>query len=411
MWPGWLGSDQPRPEAFDNRAAAPATSPTRAEQSHLPSSLLGTARQRLLRRGTRQRRRITTRHEPPQESSERRIHAPGVLQPRRQVRAAEFLGPECRAVEEPPAPVRRTHQPGGGLVRPECGRPVTLVGQRLTPRQACLRSLRRPRQPLETVHTIRTRHSLSEPPLLVALPFVRRRFETSQALHPQWEERTQIRQRTGRHLLHVLDRTEERTQPLRVLDGGEYGSRPLGEWRGGVDAGDILRHTDVGVDPKDFLHELVLAEVDLGTRHGNQDHLEDRAGTDMISRQECLHGPAQILGRVGRIGIAEMARRLDERLRLFDQPVRRATGPKAGGALRGTGHEQVDGRRPRLLVKRSDRRADGGPKLGRGHGLQRPVDIRVRGQRTAARAPTATAHGVLEDVFDSRRRVAVAICA
>jgi hypothetical protein len=71
----------------------------------------------------------------------------------------------------------------------------------------------------------------------------------------------------------------------------------------------------------------VLAEIDVGAGYRRQDRFEDGSGARVIAREEGFRRPTEMLGHVVRICVADVARRVRERLGLLHDPLRRTCGP------------------------------------------------------------------------------------
>jgi len=62
----------------------------------------------------------------------------------------------------------------------------------------------------KAIDAVRTKDRLTEPAFVVAVPLVLRGPAAFKTLCPQWQEQTEIRQRPGGHIFHVLDRIQQR---------------------------------------------------------------------------------------------------------------------------------------------------------------------------------------------------------
>jgi hypothetical protein len=80
----------------------------------------------------------------------------------------------------------------------------------------------------------------------------------------------------------------------------------------------VLRDAGPWIDSEHPLHELVLAEVDVGAGNRHQDRFEDGPGARVIAGEEGLHSTAEMLGHVVRIRAADVACRFRERPCFFD---------------------------------------------------------------------------------------------
>ena len=243
---------------------------------------------------------------------------------------------------------------------------------------------------------------------MVGLPLVLRQAEPLEALHPQRKERPEIRQHSCRDVLHILDRTQKRSDAFDLFECANDRVGAIAKGRRRVHTRDVLRDARPRVDSKHLLDELVLAEIDVDAGNRRQDCFENGSGARVIAREEGFRGPTEMLGHVVRICVADVARRFGERLGPLHDPLRGTCGPPARGGLGGSRDQRVDDRGPYVLIELFQDGAHGCTQLWRAHGVQRSVDLGVF--RRHAMSPVAkTSHNALRAyALRRRRRVAVA---
>ena len=139
-------------------------------------------------------------------------------QPLGNIGPLQLLRRQRRAIQKFTTPMRFVHERRGGLVRVKGPGPIASIDQRLTPREAHLWSLRLSRDLFEASHALQAEYGLTEPPFVVALPFILRGTTTAELLHPSRQERAKIRQRPCGHVLHLADRVQHRADGFNVLD-------------------------------------------------------------------------------------------------------------------------------------------------------------------------------------------------
>src|SRR5438093_11773747 len=120
----------------------------------------------------------------------------------------QLLRGQSRAIQKFTTPMRLAHEHRGGVVRVKGPGPIASIHQCLTPREARLWPLRLPRESLKPTHTLQPEYGLTEPPFVVALPFILRGPATREMFQPSRQERTKIRQRPCRDALHLADRVQ-----------------------------------------------------------------------------------------------------------------------------------------------------------------------------------------------------------
>jgi hypothetical protein len=109
---------------------------------------------------------------------------------------------------------------------------------------------------------------------------------------------------------------------LGGLDGAKNRVDTLAERRRRVHARNVLRYAQMRIDGEDFVYELVLTEIDLGARDGWQDRFEDRPRAGVVPGEEGPRRAPEVLGHIGRVGMADETGRFGECLRVRDDPWR-----------------------------------------------------------------------------------------
>jgi hypothetical protein len=186
--------------------------------------------------------------------------------------------------------MRLTHEHRAGVVRVKgCG-PVASIRQRLAPGETCLWPFRLSRESLEAIHALQAEDGLTEPPFVVALPFVLRGPAAPEMFHPSRQERTKTWQGPCGHALHLRDGIQNRADAFDILNRLEHGTGPVSQRRRRVHARHVLRKACVNVNTQNIVHQLVLAEIDVHGGYGDQECLEHGSCTCVVASQKCPGG-------------------------------------------------------------------------------------------------------------------------